>query len=768
MNNIDSSTSSTTSLFVGKVFTSWDLCDSFLKGWSKNNGFGIIKDRVTKEGGSIRKRTYICEYGKKYTSKSNKDTSTKKLSCPWHLNASCPKGNNPDSLIHITTVVDEHNHELNIEGAAFKEEKRFSDEMMEDVQFLTNNCKMGATAQRRYLEAKYPSHPIYSKDLYIAIQSFRPTAKSLSNDAAKMSNWLDEQKERDSRWVVARGWDEDNTLTHLMWMTPAQVESWILYSDCVINDVTHKTNRYGMALSLFVGFNRDMQNVLLVQALLIDESKESHSWLFKQVLEATGIHPTVILTDSDPAVDAAVREVFRNTYPIHCAFHITQNLHKNLRKPLGDQYEKFIQNFYHCRNSLVQSTFSNRFSKLMEDYPQSRRYLEGLYESKEYWSHSYTSFKFTGGMIASSRVESVNSCIKRMLFNSDVSLCGLMDEIHKLLDEQDKNNRYQYWKLAIPSVKNQEKTNFLFTEVDKCCQNFLTPAVLKLQRDEINQSLYYSANLVEQWDTAIEESYDEECAENPQASIDQLLEVSGRDNVKEIWEIIVGNSLKAKHYVVLLKNEAHLCSCLMAIRKGIVCRHYFQIMLSTKEAKFHIRLIPCRWYQEGKNPSNETFIHADKFSNLIKTTDSVVNYLCPIDKEKEDFLKERMNLLDKKLMYGNLHGTYKKALQKALQKKSRSLRLIGILEEFNNLESSEDEDDEDESEEELDENSDDSNKENTDVFQLQNPKIRRGKGRPAGTRRYKASHEKEGGKSRKQRRCKKCGNLGHYQKNCNS
>jgi hypothetical protein len=135
---------------------------------------------------------------------------------------------------------------------------------------------------------------------------------------------------------------------------------------------------------------------------------------------------------------------------------------------------------------------------LIEEYPQSKKYLEGLYESRDYWAHSYTSFKFTGGMIASSRVEAVNSCIKRMLFNSDVSLCGLMNKIHKLLDEQDKKNRYQYWKLAIPSVKNQEQVNFLFTRVDKSCQSFLTPAILKLQRDEINQSVYYVANLVEQ------------------------------------------------------------------------------------------------------------------------------------------------------------------------------------------------------------------------------------------------------------------------------
>ena len=88
---------------------------------------------------------------------------------------------------------------MNLGAVAFKEEKRFSDEMMKDVQFLTNNCKMGATAQRKYLEAKYPFYPMYSQDLYVAIQNFQPTTKSLSNDTAKMFNWLDKQKEKDPR-----------------------------------------------------------------------------------------------------------------------------------------------------------------------------------------------------------------------------------------------------------------------------------------------------------------------------------------------------------------------------------------------------------------------------------------------------------------------------------------------------------------------------------------------------------------------------------------
>lgn len=91
-----------------------------------------------------------------------------------------------------------------------------------------------------------------------------------------------------------------------------------------------------MVLSLFIGFDKNMKNIIFAQGLLIDESKGSHSWLFSQILEAIGIQSTIILTDSDPAVDAAVKKIFTNTYPIHCAFHITQNLYKNLQKSFGD------------------------------------------------------------------------------------------------------------------------------------------------------------------------------------------------------------------------------------------------------------------------------------------------------------------------------------------------------------------------------------------------------------------------------------------------
>ncbi|CAB4481291.1 unnamed protein product [Rhizophagus irregularis] len=151
------------------------------------------------------------------------------------------------------------------------------------------------------------------------------------------------------------------------------------------------------------------------------------------------------------------------------------------------------------------------------------------------------------------------------------------------------------------------------------------------------------------------------------------------------------------------------------------------------------------------------------FTNAIQENN--VGYLCAIDKEKEDLLEHRMNLLDEKIMYDTLHGTYKKALQKALQTKTDSLRLIEILEDFANEDSEFESEDERLGEKEFDEN----DKENINPFQLGNPKIRCGKGRSADTRRYKASNEKDQSEKIKQRRrCKKCSNLGHYQKNCNA
>src|SRR6266542_329616 len=128
-------------------------------------------------------------------------------------------------------------------------------------------------------------------------------------------------------------------------MILAQVENWIQYSDCILNNITYKTNYYDMILSLFVGFNNNHQNILLVQALLIDKSLDLHTWMFYKIIEATNIQLKVILTNANSAVDLAIHQIFNLSYPIHYTYHIIQNLHKNLKKSSGDTYQKFLKDF---------------------------------------------------------------------------------------------------------------------------------------------------------------------------------------------------------------------------------------------------------------------------------------------------------------------------------------------------------------------------------------------------------------------------------------
>ncbi|CAG8492788.1 8386_t:CDS:1, partial [Scutellospora calospora] len=118
-------------------------------------------------------------------------------------NTSCSKVNNPESTIVVNKIVYEHNHPLNRELIVFKDTKKFIDSMLKDVKFMTMYYKFRATVQRKFLKGKYLTHPIHSKDLYHIIQRFWLTAKFLLNDTVQISNWLDQQKEKDLRWVIA-------------------------------------------------------------------------------------------------------------------------------------------------------------------------------------------------------------------------------------------------------------------------------------------------------------------------------------------------------------------------------------------------------------------------------------------------------------------------------------------------------------------------------------------------------------------------------------
>ncbi|CAG8783727.1 14031_t:CDS:2, partial [Dentiscutata erythropus] len=73
---------------------------------------------------------------------------------------------------------------------------------------------------------------------------------------------------------------------------------------------------------------------LVAQALANDETKDTYE------------HPRVFITDADSGMDAAIDIHYSNTYPLHCIYHISQNLIRNLKALLSSSFNDFIKDFY--------------------------------------------------------------------------------------------------------------------------------------------------------------------------------------------------------------------------------------------------------------------------------------------------------------------------------------------------------------------------------------------------------------------------------------
>ncbi|CAG8539718.1 4033_t:CDS:2, partial [Scutellospora calospora] len=85
--------------------------------------------------------------------------------------------------------------------------------------------------------------------------------------------------------------------------------------------------------------------------------------------------------------------------------------------------------------------------------------------------------------------------------------------------------------------------------------------------------------------------------------------------------------------------------------------NFDNVMLAMSKARFYIQLILSHWYQEDKDASNKPFIIADKFYddsiNLLQKN-RLFNYIYAIDNTNNNN-ELQMNILKQKFMHRHLH-----------------------------------------------------------------------------------------------------------------
>lgn len=68
--------------------------------------------------------------------------------------------------------------------------------------------------------------------------------------------------------------------------------------------------------------------------------------------------------------------------------------------------------------------------------------------------------------------------------------------------------------------------------------------------------------------------------------------------VKEVWSIKHINTT-SRNIIIFLHDNTFLCTCLLLQHQGIICSHFFAVLIHSTTPQFHITLIPSRWYQNG-------------------------------------------------------------------------------------------------------------------------------------------------------------------------
>ena len=317
-----------------------------------------------------------------------RNATSQRTQCPWKLNVACPKSSN---IVKINSFVDSHNHILtsNIQEMASRFRK-LTPEMLSDIKKYVIQGRMDSGSIYPLLMHDYPNHTIFKKDLYNAVYQFRLQNNPGDSDASLMLQMLLEKKDSDPLWIVKPHLEPlSRKLNRLLWMSPQQRTIYESFHDVVFLDTTSNTNRFQMMLCVIVVIDNHFRSRIVASAIIEDETLDTFQWILMTLFGETGINPRVIFTDSDPSLISAIKEIHPNTNHLLCIFHIDLNLRKKLKGKLGVHFEEFRHKFYTCRNSLCIELFESRWVQLIDQYPESAKYLsDTLYVNKESWAVS--------------------------------------------------------------------------------------------------------------------------------------------------------------------------------------------------------------------------------------------------------------------------------------------------------------------------------------------------------------------------------------------
>ncbi|RIA82919.1 hypothetical protein C1645_834604 [Glomus cerebriforme] len=327
--------------------------------------------------------------------------------------------------------------------------------------------------------------------------------------------------------------------------------------------------------------------------LLSDETSASYIWVLEQLLKANHrIIPTVIISDADT----------------------------------GENYNDFLSKFYSAQNSLNEAIFEIKWNQLIETFPLASNYLTGTLDKiKESWVKAF--------------------------------IC------------MTTKAEYRDWIESLPHVNTSTSASQqIFSRIIEELKKYLTSELYFIQKAQLDISLEYNASLIplEEYNNIAmdtEQEKQENNSSNPddqvdvaQISLKSLINKVDWENILEIWHVtyITHNPNSTPHFVIILLDQGHICTCLMILNCG---------------------LFKSEIHDNSENlVQNQAFMDVNgNFLNVIRST--ILDLLRNEDSNDDINMK-----IQTRHLYSDLFGIGRKIAQVATEKKR-----FNVLDVLNNI-----------------------------------------------------------------------------------
>ncbi|XP_021737333.1 protein FAR1-RELATED SEQUENCE 5-like [Chenopodium quinoa] len=229
---------------------------------------------------------------------------------------------------------------------------------------------------------------------------------------------------------------------------------------------------YNMIFGPFTGVDHHKKCVTFAASFVAHEDISSFEWVFKIFLKSMGNNePVCLITDQDPAMKVAIRNVFQTTEHRFCMWHIMKKVPEKVGRAITQETD-FLKKLCACvwHLEIEPEEFEEKWNKVISEFNlNDHEWLAHMFNIRDMWIPAYFRDLFLGGIMrTTSRSESENNFFT-MFTNPHLTLiefymrfeCALDAQRHtqNKMDNDSKNKRPEC-KTLIPLEKDASE---LFT-----------------------------------------------------------------------------------------------------------------------------------------------------------------------------------------------------------------------------------------------------------------------------------------------------------------